>query len=85
MIPACSSLMCFFNKGDIRQTIFFKTVGSLYAKDHLSCPTARNTFVLKTAYRVGAFKNSWQISYMVCTKQMVSNPFHNLLLVQVHP
>ena len=60
-------------------------VNSLYTKDHISSPTKRNAFALRTTYAVRAFKNVQQISHLVCTKQVATAPFYNLLLVQVYP
>lgn len=62
---------------------FRMPVNSLCTKDHISGPTAHNVSVLRTAYAIYAFKNLQQISHMVCTKQMILAPFHNLLSVQV--
>ena len=60
-----------------------------YGMCQLSLSTAytvrQHTSVLRTTYTVIASKNPRQISHMVCTKQMVIAPFHNLLSVQVYP
>ena len=53
--------------------------------DCISCPTVHNTSVLRTIYLLHAFKNLCQIGNMICTKQMVIAPFHNLLSVQLYP
>ena len=60
-------------------------IKSSYTKDHIPSPTVHNASVLRTAYEVHAFKKSWQMSHVVCTKQMVLAAFYNLLLVQVYP
>ena len=58
---------------------------SLYTKDCISGLTPHNASVIRTAYAVCAFKNLWQIGLMVCTKQTVIAPFHDLLSLQVYP
>ena len=54
-------------------------------KDCISGLTAHNSSVLRTAYVVCAFKNLWQIRYMVCMKRMVKAPLDNLLSEQACP
>ena len=53
---------------------------SLYTKDRISSLIAHVDSVSRTTYVVHTFKNPWQISDMVCTKQMVIAPFHKLFI-----